>query len=191
MRIVGGIHRGRVLEGPGDDASIRPTSDRARESLFNILEHGRFTAGGVSPLRGARILDAFCGVGALGLEALSRGAAQAVFIDQARTALDIARRNARTLDLDRAAEFAAADATKPPKAAAPCAIAFLDPPYGEGLAPRALAALAAAGWFAPGALIAVETGPRDAVEPPSGFGLEDSRRYGKARLGFYRFLSPR
>src|SRR5262249_35282473 len=96
MRIVAGKHRGHKLATP-DDLAVRPTSDRARESLFNILEHGKFAAGGISAVRGARVLDAFCGTGALGLEALSRGAAHATFMDQDTTALKLARTNAQKL----------------------------------------------------------------------------------------------
>lgn len=183
MRIVGGEHRGRQLETP-DDLPIRPTSDRARESLFNILEHGRMTHGGLSPVRGARVLDAFCGTGAVGLEALSRGAAHAVFLDRDPAALKLARRNATRLRLMDRASFVAADATRPPRADQACTLVFLDPPYREGLLAPSVAALLQAGWFASGAIVVAELDRRDkvtvALEPI------DERTYGKARLVFYR-----
>lgn len=185
MRIVAGRHRGRPLESPAND-KVRPTSDRARESLFNILEHGKLATGGLSPLRDARVLDAFCGTGALGLEALSRGATSATFLDLDPAALRLARTNARTLDELAHAEFITADATRPPRAAAPCALVFLDPPYGEGLAAPALLALADAGWFCPGAIAVVETAHHETVTAPGGFAVVDERRYGKAKLTFLR-----
>lgn len=186
MRIVGGKHRGRGLDSP-PDAAVRPTSDRARESLFNILEHGKLTRGGLSPVRSARVLDAFCGTGALGLEALSRGAAFATFMDTGPAALRLAQSNARKLGETATTRFLQADATRPPRADAPCTLAFLDAPYGEGLATPALAALATAGWLADGAIIVVETATRDDLEPPAGFAKVDERRYGKAKLTFLVF----
>lgn len=185
MRIVAGKHRGRTLESPLGGA-VRPTSDRARESLFNILEHGKLASGGLSPVRGARVLDAFCGTGALGLEALSRGATAAVFLDLDAAALKLARTNAKTLGETERAQFITADAQRPPRADAPCTLVFLDPPYGEGLAGPALLALADGGWFAPGAIVIVETAHQDNVSAPEGFTTADERRYGKAKLTFLR-----
>ncbi|MGQ0664895.1 MAG: RsmD family RNA methyltransferase [Pseudomonadota bacterium] len=185
MRIVGGKHRGRRLAGPAD-ARIRPTGDRARQALFNILEHGKFAAGGVSPVTGARVLDAFCGSGAFGLEALSRGASHAHLIDNDRAAVRLARANAATLGEGARVDAIEADALAAPPARAPCGLAFLDPPYGSGLAARALAALAAAGWLAPCALCVVELGPRDELAPPTDFALLDERRSGAARFVFLR-----
>ncbi len=182
MRIVAGRHRGRILVSPAGDA-LRPTSDRARESLFNILEHGKLAKGGLSPIRGARIVDAFCGTGALGLEALSRGAVHATFIDVDTASLALARENAGKLGERDSVAFVQADATRPPRGQ-PCTIAFLDPPYGEELAAPALAALAAAGWLAPGAIAVAETAGRETLAPPAGFTVVDERRYGKAKLTF-------
>jgi 16S rRNA (guanine966-N2)-methyltransferase len=190
MRIVGGKHRGRKLESP-EDERVRPTSDRARESLFNILAHGKFAASGVSPLIGARVVDAFCGTGALGFEALSRGAAHATFIDNDGAALKLVTANAKALGESANMQTYQADATKPGRATQACTIAFLDPPYREGLAMPALAALAANGWLADGAICIVETEARDDVMPPAGFTSEDERRYGKAKLTFLRYLGAR
>jgi 16S rRNA (guanine966-N2)-methyltransferase len=186
MRIVGGKYRGLILDGPAGQG-VRPTTDRTRESLFNILEHGKFAPGGLSPLRGARVLDAHCGTGALGLEALSRGAAHATFIDNDTAALRLARANAKKLGEDARAEFIASDATKPPRAPTPCSVVFLDAPYGEGLTEPALKALAAAGWLAPDAIVIAEISTREDLAAPTDFVAADERRYGKAKLIFLRW----
>jgi 16S rRNA (guanine966-N2)-methyltransferase len=185
MRIVGGRHRGRVLESP-PSADVRPTSDRARESLFNILEHGKLAPGGLSPIRDARVLDAFCGTGALGLEALSRGAAHVTFLDNGTAALRLARANATKFGESERASFVQADATRPPAGEA-CSLIFLDAPYGKDLTAPALAALAKSGWCAGGAIAVVETAEYETLVPPAGFTAADERRYGKAKLTFLVF----
>jgi 16S rRNA (guanine966-N2)-methyltransferase len=182
MRIVAGKHRGRVLLVP-EGAAIRPTSDRAREALFNILEHGSFAAGG-SRLAERRVLDAFAGTGALGLEALSRGAGHITFIELASDARKLLARNIAALGEQERTTILSGDATRPPHALAPVALALLDPPYGKGLGAKALAALAAAGWFAPDTLIVLEIGAKESPDVPEGFTLRDDRRYGAARLLF-------
>jgi 16S rRNA (guanine966-N2)-methyltransferase len=184
MRIVGGSHRGRRLVVP-PGGEVRPTSDRAREALFDILSHGDFAAVGV-PFAGAAVLDAFAGTGAFGLEALSRGAAEAVFIESDREALVALRRNIAMLGETSRARVVAGDATRPPPAPVACAVGFLDPPYASGLAAPALAALADAGWLAGEALAIVEISAREALAPPAGFALSDERVYGAARLVFLR-----
>ena len=189
MRIVGGKHRGRRIEAPpGHD--VRPTSDRAREALFNILIHGHLSADGTSPLPGARVLDAFAGSGALGLEALSRGAGHALFIESDAKACAAIRANAKALGETANATVMPGDAIKPPPCpGAPCAIVFLDPPYGRDLAAPALAALAARGWIADGAVCIVELAKNDGITFPSGFALLDDRTYGKARLLVLKYRS--
>jgi 16S rRNA (guanine966-N2)-methyltransferase len=184
MRIVGGSHRGRRLLAPIGD-TVRPTSDRAREALFNILSHGQFAAEGV-PLIDAAVLDAFAGTGALGLEALSRGAASAAFIERDPEALAVLRKNVAALDEGARARIRPGDATRPPRATAPCDIVFIDPPYRSGLAATALSGLAAAGWLAPEALVVVEIAAREDFLPLAGFTLEAERVYGAARLVFLR-----
>jgi 16S rRNA (guanine966-N2)-methyltransferase len=184
MRIIAGKHRGRGLTAP-EGSSVRPTSDRAREALFDILAHGRFAERPV--FEDARVLDAFAGTGAFGLEALSRGAVQASFIEKDRTALAALRANIVALGEERASAILPMDALHPPRAAQPVMLAFLDPPYGESLASPALTALAAAGWFAPGALVVVELAAKQPLAPPAGFTVLDERRYGAARLAFLRF----
>lgn len=187
MRIVGGKHRGRRIEAPpGQD--VRPTSDRAREALFNILIHGHLSADGTSPLPGARVLDAFAGSGALGLEALSRGAGHALFIESDAKACAAIRANAKALGETANATVIPGDATKPPPCpGAACSIVFLDPPYGRELLAPALAALAARGWIANDAICIAELAISDGISLPSEFALIDDRRYGKARCLVLRY----
>jgi 16S rRNA (guanine966-N2)-methyltransferase len=185
MRIVAGRHRGRRLLAPPGE-KVRPTSDRAREALFNILSHGALAADGI-PFADAAVLDAFAGTGALGLEALSRGAAKAVFIEHNREALAILRKNIEALGEGARGLIVPGDATRPGRANSACAVAFLDPPYRSGLAGPALAALAAAEWLAPDALAVIELAAREHFSPPAGFTLLDERVYGVARLVFLRY----
>jgi 16S rRNA (guanine966-N2)-methyltransferase len=184
MRIVGGRHRGRRLVAPPGD-QVRPTSDRAREALFNILSHGDFAAAG-QPFADANVLDAFAGTGALGLEALSRGAARAAFIETDRAAIAALRRNLAALDEEDSADIFPGDATRPPRARFPCALAFLDPPYRSGLAEPALVALTEMGWLAPAALAVIELAAGESFSAPAGFTMMDERKYGAARLIFLR-----
>jgi len=179
MRLVGGYLRGRRLEAPAG-RDIRPTSDRTREAIFNILAHADWAP----DIEGARVLDAFCGTGALGLEALSRGAGHAVFMDQGREALDLVRRNIAALGVDDRGTVLRADATRPPRAQTACTLIFLDPPYGKGLVPTALTALKERGWCSPDAVAVVETGLEDPLE----FAAErlDERVYGDTRVYFLR-----
>ena len=184
MRIVAGRHRGRRLLAPPGE-KVRPTSDRAREALFNILSHGQLAAEGI-PFAGAAVLDAFAGTGALGLEALSRGAAEAAFIEQDREALTTLRQNIAALGEDSHSRIVSGDATRPPRAPSAYALAFLDPPYRSGLAAAALTALDAAGWLASESLAVVELAAREELTLPTGFFLLDERVYGAARLLFLR-----
>lgn len=180
MRVTGGRLRGRQLAVPAG-RDVRPTTDRVREALFNIVQHAAWAG---SVLDGAIVLDAFCGTGALGIEALSRGAARAWFMDTSPASLAIAQRNASALGLDDQASFLRADATRPPPAQAAATLVFLDPPYRQGLSNAALSALAAAGWIAPGAIIASEGDTRDPAVAAPGFTDIDERRYGTTRLSF-------
>jgi 16S rRNA (guanine966-N2)-methyltransferase len=186
MRIIAGRHRGRRLFAP-PGRGVRPTSDRAREALFDILSHGALAGTEDPPLAGKRVLDAFAGSGAFGLEAVSRGAAEALFIERDAAALSALRRNIAALGEEGRARIFCTDATRPPPASAPSAAAFLDPPYLSGLAAPALAALAAAGWLKPDGLAIVEVAAREAFSPPAEFLLCDERIYGAARLLFLRF----
>ena len=181
MRIVAGRLRGRRLASPAG-LDIRPTADRTRQALFDLLEHGHLREDGGSAVVDAVVLDAFAGTGALGLEALSRGAAEASFMDISRPALDAAQANAKTLGV--AGNFILADVTNPPRARQAATLIFLDPPYDQGLAVTALEALTAAGWIAPSAIIILEISGREnaAFTPPAGFERINERRYGKARV---------
>ncbi len=181
MRIVAGKHRGRPLAAP-PGADIRPTSDRAREGLFNILEHGRIAV----ELEDARVLDAFAGTGALGLEALSRSARHATFIENARGARRMLAENiAACGEADRATVIGA-DATNPPPTDRPVDIAFLDPPYRAGLLEPALVALDRRGWLGETTLIVAEMGSAESFTPPSFLEETDRRKYGAAQILFLR-----
>ena len=185
LRVIAGSHRGRRLEAPPGDA-VRPTADRTREAVFTILTHAGWGPGGGPVLTGARVLDAFCGSGALGLEALSRGADACVFLDLAAAALDCTRRNVATLREEARATLIRADTLKPPLAREAATLVFLDPPYGRDLPGPALTALAAQGWIAPGALIMVETGKDDAPPLPPFCDHLDTRHYRFTSVHFLR-----
>ncbi len=184
MRIIGGEKRGGTIRTPKGQGT-RPTTDRVREALFNIIAHGE----GIPPLAGARVLDLFAGSGALGLEALSRGAAFALFVDTDAAARAAVRDNLVRLGLQGRAKIFRRDATKMGRCAPmrPFNLAFLDPPYGHGLAEQALASLAEGGWLAPGALAVVEESARSPFTPPQGFPLLDERPYGDTLLRFLRY----
>ncbi len=177
MRIVGGRLRGRPLSGPSSDR-IRPTSDRLRESLFNILEHNY---GGVTDLR---VVDLFAGTGALALEALSRGARFALLVDDGAEARALIRENVESLGLGGATRVFRRDAGK--LGLAPHGdrfdLAFLDPPYARGLAQPALAALRDGGWLKPGATVIVEEAATVDVAPPRGYRLCEDRQFGDTRI---------
>lgn len=187
MRVVAGRYRGRRLEAPPGRA-VRPTSERSREAIFNILEAGRHS-GGQPLLRGARVLDAFAGTGALGIEAFSRGAEEVTFLEKAASSLACLRQNVKGLEPAAALKIVQADALAPPPAPAAVDLVFMDPPYGEGLAVPALSALHGAGWIGPATLVVVETAVRELDEAPHGFVVLDQRRYGRARLSFLKLGS--
>jgi len=185
MRIVGGKWRGRRIETP-KDRTIRPSSDRVREALFNILDHRRLREDGESALLDARVLDAFAGTGALGLEALSRGARHVTFMDNGIDALRVIQRNIAALDAAAETDVVQTDCTTPPPTKRGCSLVFLDPPYGADQAAPALAALARRGWIARGAVCCVELDARDDFACPGRFELLDERRYGRTRIVILR-----
>ncbi|MBL8588703.1 MAG: 16S rRNA (guanine(966)-N(2))-methyltransferase RsmD [Methylobacteriaceae bacterium] len=181
MRIVGGTWRGRRLTGPSGEA-IRPTSDRLREAIFNVLAHGHDDA-----CAGARVIDLFAGTGAFGLEALSRGASHALFVDQGAEARALIRANVEALGAGGVTRIFRRDATKlGPRQDAPSTLAFLDPPYGKGLAPLALASLRDGGWLAPGALVLVEEAGEQTLPEIDGFTRLERRDYGDTQVTFLR-----
>jgi len=174
VRIIGGDFRGRRLADPGRGdtaAHLRPTSDRVRESLFNVVANAH-----PDRIAGARALDLFAGTGALGLEALSRGAAQAIFMENGRTALRLLRQNIRLCGAADRTRVIVRDARRPGPAPEPCDLVFLDPPYGRGLGGPALAAALAGGWLGASALVVWEENAP--VSPPAGLSVIDERRYG-------------
>ncbi len=183
MRIVGGTLRGRAIAAP-EHQGLRPTSDRVRESLFNILAHG---IDGFD-LAGSRIIDLFAGTGALGLEAISRGAAYALFVEDSADSRALVRRNIEAFGLTGVTRIFRRDATDlgPAGNMGKFALAFLDPPYGQGLADKALASLVSGQWLTPGAVVCIEerTGTRLAL-PPS-LVLLDTRSYGDTSITLAR-----
>jgi 16S rRNA (guanine966-N2)-methyltransferase len=190
VRIVGGRHRGRHIAAP-EGLAVRPTADRTREAMFNILTQGKLPwpearAAAGNPLTGARVLDAFAGTGALGLEAVSRGAGHVIFMENQAVAVAACRDNIRTLGEQDRCEMVSTDVRHPPRATVPCDVVLMDPPYGQGLAGPALEALRAAGWTAPGSIVVVELLAKEDFAAPAGFAPVDSRKYGKARLEFLR-----
>jgi len=182
MRIVGGRLRGRTLAGPKSQA-IRPTSDRLRETIFNILAHAYDDA-----VTEARVLDLFAGTGALGLEALSRGATFTLFVDNGAEARALIRQNVETLALGGASRIFRRDATRLGAAhpLEPFTLAFVDPPYGQGLGERALLSTRAGGWLAPHALVVVEEATDAAFAPPDDFVVLERRQYDDTELTVLR-----
>jgi 16S rRNA (guanine966-N2)-methyltransferase len=183
MRILAGANRGRRLIAPPGLAT-RPTSVRLRQALFDMLAHAPW--GGRERLVGARVLDAFAGTGALGLEALSRGAAAAVFLENDPAALAALRANIAACRAEGRGRVLAADVLAPPPAEAGCDLVFLDPPYGAGLLAPAVAALARAGWIAPGALVVAETAAAAPESAPDNFTLLAERRHGAGMVRVFR-----
>lgn len=180
MRIIGGSRRGLRLAGLGEGdvaANLRPTSDRVREAIFNLLINGKYGGGGDTPVSGARVLDLFAGTGALGLEALSRGAAEVTFVDNGIAALALLRANITKMRAEAETRVLRQDATGLARSpGAPFTLVFLDPPYGKSMGEVALAAAQAGGWLAPKAMIVWEESTNPL--PPPGFQTLDQRRYG-------------
>jgi len=190
MRIIGGRHRGLMLAsvGSGDaESRLRPTSDRVRESLYNLLAHGDY--GSPPPPVGRRVLDLFAGTGALGLEALSRGAAFATFVESGPKALALLRRNVGLLGAEEEARVISRDATRLGRNhEAPADLVLLDPPYGRGLGEAAIASALAGGWVAPAALVVWEEAVNP--DPPPGLTLLDRRRYGETVISILESRVP-
>ena len=182
MRVVGGRLRGRTLASPAS-RDIRPTADRLRESVFNILMHAYG-----DPISGARVLDLFAGTGALGIEAISRGAAFALFVDNGAEARALLRNNVEALALGGVTKVFRRDATNLGAAhpVDPFSLVFLDPPYGKGLAETALSSLREGGWLTPGALLVVEESTAAGFTAPGGFEELERRAYDDTEFVFLR-----
>lgn len=183
MRIVAGTLRGRALATPKDERT-RPTSDRVRESMFNILAHGAARV----DLTGARVIDLFAGTGALGIEAVSRGAAFALFVEEDPAARAVIRTNVESFGLTGQTKIFRRDATDlgPAAQLGQFDLALLDPPYGSGLGDRALASLLAGGWLRPGAMAVLEERVGASVLVPQGLSQVDRRTYGETQVLFLK-----
>jgi 16S rRNA (guanine966-N2)-methyltransferase len=183
VRIVGGRLRGRLLQAPASRA-IRPTSERLRESIFDILVHRH-----AGVVEGARVVDLFAGSGAMGIEALSRGAKFALFVDNGPEARALLRANVEAFALGGVTRIWRADATLLGKAPAgpPFNLAFLDPPYEKGLAGPALTGLVEGGWLASGALVVVEESAEAEIGPPTALRIVDERVYGETKVVFLAY----
>ena len=182
MRIIAGEWRGRKIEAPSG-RSTRPTADRAREGLFSML------ASRLGSFEGLEVADLFAGTGALGLEALSRGAGHCTFVESDRAALESLHRNVERLGAGERADVRAGRVEHAVPPSRPCDLVLVDPPYGTGLAQAALGRIAAPGWLAPGAWISVELHGEE-LDPTAGLALETQRRFGKATIVLLRPESP-
>lgn len=184
MRIVAGTLRGRALAPPKNDTT-RPTSDRVRESIFNILAHGSASV----DLTSARVIDLFAGTGALGLEAISRGAAFALFVEEDAGARAVIRTNIENFGLTGQTKIFRRDATNLGDSAqhGQFDLAFLDPPYDQDLGPRALTALATGNWLNPGATIVLEDRRDAPLTLPPNFTQSDLRTWGDTQVLFARY----
>ena len=184
MRIVAGTFRGRPLVAPKGQ-STRPTADRARQAIFNVLEHAAWSPG----LEGLRVIDLYAGSGALGIEAISRGAAFCLFVDDNAQSRALIRNNVEAFGLTGSTKIWRRDATDlgpmSPGAGGPFDLVFLDPPYRKGLIAPALVSLRG-GWLAPDALLVVETAADEDVPPTEGFTMLDARAYGETKVTFLR-----
>lgn len=184
MRIVGGRLRSRAITGP-KDAGLRPTSDRAREALFDILAHAYG-----DPVTGARVLDLFAGTGALGLEAISRGAPYVLFVDEGVEARALLRQNIEQLGLGGVTRIFRRDATRlgPAHPLQPFDLVFADPPYGKGLAERSLVSAREGGWLKPQALVVVEEAYDAGFVAPDGFEELERRQYDEMQFVFLQIV---
>jgi 16S rRNA (guanine966-N2)-methyltransferase len=186
MRVISGKYRGRKIE-TIDSKKLRPTTGMAREALFNILTHGRFAEDDKKLLDGCRVLDLFCGCGALSMEAISRGASHATMMDIDQEHLDIAKKNFRSVDEIENAAFIRGDSSTPPPAHFPCNLIFLDPPYGKGFVATSLKNLIAGRWLADNAVVVVETAKNEEPEIPEGFVEVEDRKYGNSRIRIFEW----
>jgi len=181
LRITAGTFKNKVLAVPDGD-SVRPTSDRARQALFNRLEHSFKDIG--FRLRGARVIDLCAGTGALGLEALSRGATHVTFVENNPSSLAVLKRNITTLNVDDKVNVLTMDATALPQASQPFDLALLDPPYEQDLSTPIIAGLVTKGWLTERAVVVVETASNETLTAPEGLEIEDTRSYGRGALTY-------
>jgi 16S rRNA (guanine966-N2)-methyltransferase len=186
LRIIAGKHRGRkIFMKEGKD--IRPTGSRAREGIFNILLHGRFAGLDNSPIVDKKVVDLFCGSGALGLEALSRGAAHVTFVDQSGESIALVKHNVEHFGEMGNAKFVRSDSANLPPSTHKFTLAFMDPPYKSALAIKALESLHKNKWLEPDAVVVVEVSKTEEILPPSMYDVFDMRDYGNNRIYFLNY----
>lgn len=194
MKITGGKYRGKNIEAR-EVRTLRPTSSFIREAIFNILKHGRFLHSdafintGADLLENQHVVDIFCGTGALGIEALLRGAKYVTFIDEDSKMLALTRQNIEHINEADHAGFIRSDSTLLPRAKTSCMLAFIDPPYNQNLAAPALESLRDNGWLAPGAVAVVEQGKRDDPVTPTGYQFLDDRVHDKTRITVLQYVA--
>jgi len=192
MKITGGKYKNKNIEAR-PDKTLRPTAGRIREAIFNILKHGKFLKNedfigdGEDLVEGRDVVDIFCGTGALGIEALSRGAASLTLIDQNPKTLEMARANVANIGELGNTKFIRSDSTLLPAASKPCQLAFIDPPYNRNLVIPALKSLANNGWLDKGAVIVIEQGKKDDLMAPDGFKKLDERVHDKTKVIILQF----
>lgn len=188
LKIIAGKHRGKNIQTKKNSA-IRPTGARTRGAIFNILMHGQFGGQEHSPLIDKSVIDLFCGTGALGLEALSRGAKHVTFIDESGDSIALANSNIAHMKETENAQCIRSDSTSLPKARRQCSLAFLDPPYNSGLATKSLKSLAAQGWLEDGAVAVVEVSSRETLTAPEHYIVFDERQYGNTKIVMLRYTA--
>lgn len=189
MRITGGKHKNRkiqTLSKGNKELNYRPTAERTRLAIFNLLENAKYVPIGI--LKNAVVADIFCGCGSFGIEALSRGASRAVFVDQSSDQLELVAKNLKMLNEEGNAIYLRSDATLLPKSTIKLDIVYLDPPYHLGLSEKCLMSLVKGNWFAEENLIIIEQGEKDKITIPTGFELLDERRYGKTKIIMCKYI---
>lgn len=181
MHIFSGSLKGRKITSP-KGKSVRPTSGRTREAIFNILTHGNFLSDSHTAVEDSRVLDLYCGSGALAFEAISRGASHAVLIDIENNNLETVRSNAQRMGIDAQITCIRSDSSNPPPARMACNLVFIDPPYKSGLAQKTLSNIAKSGWLSENAIIVMELEKREDVPIPEGFEIITERKYGITKI---------
>ncbi len=190
MRITGGKYKNRkilTLSKGNKKISYRPTAERTRLAIFNLIENANYFPVGI--LNGAVVADIFCGSGSFGIEALSRGAGKSVFIDQSAEQLELVAQNLRVIGEEKNAVFIRSDATLLPKSTIKINLVYLDPPYHLGLSEKCLVSLMKGDWFAKDNIIIIEQGEKDKITLPANFEMLDERRYGKTKIVICRFVA--
>ena len=194
MKITGGNLRGRNVESR-PHKSLRPTTGRVREAIFNMLIHGRFlnnenfVSDGKHLIEGRKVLDIFCGTGILGIEAFSRGAEHVTLVDEDSRTIEITKQNVRNLGVN--ANILRSDSTKLPRATHKCSLVFMDPPYNSNLANDSLKSLKEQNWLEDKAIIILEHGIKEVIQPPEGYTILDEREYNKTQIMLLQYRELR